>query len=148
MIRVIIFFVFMLSKLCFAEEIVASLDLKFVKDTGKTAGVLCYGEGENDCHDWSTFYLYQAKVKKVLSGELVEQRFTVIYGHHALRKNNHRNLVVRLRKLSEGAEAQYQILEFSQKFELVCFGSPESKLFDLKLALGSEKLHCLEKEEL
>jgi hypothetical protein len=148
MIRVIIFFVLMLSKLCFAEEIVASLDLKFVKDTGTRAGILCYGEGENDCHNWSTFYLYEAKVKKVLSGELVESHFTVIYGRHALRKNNHRNIVVRLKKLAEGAEAQYQILEFSQKVELVCFGSAESKLFDLKLESGSEELQCLEKEEL
>ena len=148
MIRVIIFIVLMFSTFCFAEEIVASLDLKFVKDTGKTAGVLCYDEGENDCHDWSTFYLYEAKVKKVFSGELVEQRFSVIYGHHALRKNNHSNMVVRLEKLAEGAEAQYQILEFSQKIKLVCFGSSESKLFNLKLESGSEKLQCLEKEEL
>jgi hypothetical protein len=148
MFRVIIFFVLLFPKFCFAEEIIASLDLKFVKDTGKTAGVLCFSEGENDCAQWATFYLYKAKVKKVLDGELAERNFTVIYGRHALRKNDHRNVVVRLQKLDEGAEAKYQILGFGQKIELVCFVSSESKLLNLKLESSGENMQCLEKEKL
>ncbi|RYF99091.1 MAG: hypothetical protein EOO07_37225 [Chitinophagaceae bacterium] len=148
MIKAISFLVFTFSNFCFSDEIIASLDLKFVKDTGETAGVICYSEDDADCHEWSTFYLYEAKVKKVFSGELAEKHFTVIYGHHALLKNNHRNVIVSLKKLTDGADARYQIMEFSQKIELVCFRSAESRIFNSELELGGEKLHCAEKEEL
>lgn len=148
MIRVIIIFAVLFSKFCYAEEIIASLDLKFVKDTEKTAAVLCYDEEEKNCQTWATFYLYKANVKKVLSGEIVEKKFTVIYGRHALRKTNYNNVLVRLEKLSTDADAQYQILEFSQNFELACFKSSEFKNLDSKLEIYNEKLKCAEKQEL
>lgn len=146
--KIIVIFAALFSNYCLAEEIIAKLDLKFIKDTGKTAGVLCYGDNEEDCHEWSTFYLYEAKVKKILSGNLPVNKFTVIYGRHALRKNNHSSVIVRLNKLSADGDAQYQILELGQSFELVCFHSPESSLFSDQLELNNEKLKCAEKEEL
>jgi hypothetical protein len=146
--KIIVILAVLLSNYCRAEELIAKLDLKFIKDTGKTAGVMCYGDNEEDCHEWSTFYLYEAKVKKVLSGNFSENKFTVIYGRHALRKNNHKSVIVRLNKLPADGDAQYQILEFGQNLELVCFQSPESSLFNEKLELKNEKLKCAEKEEL
>lgn len=146
--KIIVIFAVLFSNYCLSEELIAKLDLKFIKDTGKTAGVLCYGDNEDDCHEWSTFYLYEAKVKKVLSGNLPIKKFTVIYGRHALRKNNHSNVIVRLNKLPANEDAQYQILEFGQNFELVCFQSPESSLFSEPLELNNEKLKCAEKEYL
>jgi len=146
--KMIVIFAVLFSNYCLAEEVIAKVDLKFIKDTEKTAGVLCIGDNEEDCHEWSTFYLYEAKVKKVLSGNLVENRFTVIYGRHALRKNNHSSVIVRLIKLPDDGDAQYQILEFGQNLELVCFESPESNLFSEPLELNNEKLKCAEKEEL
>lgn len=136
------------SSFCHSEELIAKLDLKFIKDTGKTAGVMCYGDNEEDCYTWSTFYLYEAKVKRIVSGNLPENKFTVIYGRHALRKNDHKGVVVRLNKLLTDADAQYQISEFGKNHDLVCFQSVESKSFSADLKLGNEKLKCAEKEEL
>ncbi|MGN0921732.1 MAG: hypothetical protein ACI4NJ_08445 [Cellvibrio sp.] len=146
--KIIAILAVLFSSCCHSEELIAKLDLKFIKDTGKTAGVMCYGDNEADCHTWATFYLYEAKVKKVVSGSLPENKFTVIYGRHALRKNNHKGVVVRLNKLLPDADAQYQISEFGQNYELVCFQSDESKNFSAGLELGNEKLKCAEKEEL
>lgn len=146
--KIIVILTVLFSNYCPAEELIAKLDLKFIKDTGMKAGVLCYGDNEEDCHKWSTFYLYEAKVKKVLSGNLPENNFTVIYGRHALLKNNHKSLIVRLNKLPSDGDAQYQILEFGQNLELVCFQSSESSLFNEKLELNNEKLKCADAEEL
>lgn len=146
--KVIVILAVLFSSCCLAEELIVTLDLKFIKDTGKVAGVLCYGDNEEDCHEWSTFYLYEAKVKKVLNGNLPENKFTVIYGRHALLKNNHKSVIVRLNKLPADGDAQYQILEFGQNLELVCFQSPESSIFSEQLELNNEELKCAEKEEL
>lgn len=145
--KIIVIIAVLFSNYCLAEELIAKLDLKFIRDTGKTAGVLCYGDNEKDCHEWSTFYLYEAKVKKILSGNLPVDKFTVIYGRHALRKINHSSVIVRLNKLPANGDAQYQILEFGKNIELVCFQS-ESSLFNEKLELDNEKLKCAEEEEL
>jgi len=146
--NIIVIFAVLFSNFCLSEELIAELDLKFIKDTGKTADVLCYGDTEVDCHAWSTFYLYEAKVKKVLSGNLPASELTVIYGRHALLKKNHSSVIVRLNKLPADGDAQYQILEFGQNLELVCFQSTGSSLFSEKLELNNEKLKCAEKEEL
>ena len=146
--KIIAILAVLFSNFCHSEELIVELDLKFIKDTGKTADVMCYGENEVDCHTWSTFYLYEAKVKKVVSGDLPENKFTVIYGRHALRKNNHKGVIVRLNKLLPDADAQYQISEFGQNLELVCFQSAESRNFSADLELYNEKLKCAEKEEL
>ncbi len=69
-----------------AEEIVAILDLKFIEETDLTAAVMCYGDDEDDCFQWAVHYLFEAKVDKVVSGNLPDKRFLVLYGSHALRK--------------------------------------------------------------
>jgi hypothetical protein len=144
MTRFIIIFIIFTSNSCFAEELTAVLDLKFIKDTGITSGVMCYRDEGEDCHTWSTFYLYDAKVRKVISGELSQKKITVIYGRHALLKNNRKNVVVRLKQLRPDAEAQYQIIEFGVAKEMVCFESVDSRQFSVKLEVADGKFQCIE----
>ena len=70
----------------FAENVVAVLDLKFISDTEKTSTSICFEDETTECFSWASFYLYEAKIKKVLSGELSSKKFKVIYGRHALKK--------------------------------------------------------------
>ena len=81
-----------------ADEIVAILDLKFIEDTGDTATIICFGENNEDCGVWATDYLFEAKVDKVISGELSDDRFLVLFGKHALKKKSFRNVIALLKK--------------------------------------------------
>ena len=105
-------FLLSLSSLSLANEIVAILDLKFEKETEDVAVWICYGENEDDCHPWAYFYVFNAKVKEVVSGELKEKQIKVIFGRHALKKGNHKNVTAKLSKLKESTEAEYQIQEW------------------------------------
>ena len=106
-----------------AEQIVAMLDLKFIEDTGETASLVC--DGVDDCYVYATHYLFDAKVDKVISGDLPDKRFRVQYGTHALRKKNFRNVVALLKKQESGGqgqeEAQYVIEQWGEKLKLYCF---------------------------
>ena len=68
-----------------AQDTIAILDLKFIADTGKPAGYLCLGNKDEDCVEWATLYVFEARVRKVLKGELAHKRFRVVGGRHALR---------------------------------------------------------------
>ncbi len=85
----------LLAPLASAEEIVAILDLKFIEDTGEAAVFVC-GDDE-PCGTWATYYLFEANVDRVISGELPTDRFRVLYGQHALKQNKYfRNVVTLL----------------------------------------------------
>ena len=107
----------------FAEEIVAILDLKFIEETDLTAAVMCFGEDESDCHEWAVYYLFEAKVDKVISGHLPDKRFRVLYGRHALAKRNIRNMVALLkeRDISDSDEPRYRIAQSGEKRTMHCF---------------------------
>jgi hypothetical protein len=120
------FLLFFASHL-YAEDIVAILDMKFVKDTKETATLLCFGDNEEDCAQWATFYLYDAKVKKVLSGELPSKKIKVIYGRHALMPKNFKNVAVVMTPLQDHKEAEYQIKEWGELKEMYCFKSNDNQ---------------------
>ena len=93
-----------------ANEIKVQADLEFLLDTQKESGKLCIGE--NDCSTWSTFYLFKANVKKVIIGTEPSASFKVIYGRHALLKQDLNDVVLTLRELQHdnGFGAKYQVV--------------------------------------
>ncbi|WP_371185149.1 hypothetical protein [Thalassotalea maritima] len=93
-----------------SEPLEALADLKFLADTGVESTVMCI---DDQCDTWATFYLYELEVKKVLNGELADNKFKVIYGRHAELKTDMKGVVVVLHHLKEISihNAQYQVLE-------------------------------------
>ena len=105
-----------------AEEIVAILDFKFIEETALTAAVICYGDDEDDCYQHAVHYVFEAKVDKVISGNLPDKRFLVLYGRHALKKKNYRNIVALLKKRDSNNpdEPRYQIAQWGKKRTMYC----------------------------
>jgi len=107
----IIILIFLLLPCCaFAvNEIKVQADLEFLLDTQKESGKLCFGE--KDCSTWSTFYLFNASVNKVIVGTEPSPSFKVIYGRHALLKQDLNDVVITLRELEQGNSfgAKYQV---------------------------------------
>jgi hypothetical protein len=134
---------------CFAEpgeELVALVDLKFLRETEETAAVLCWGEEESDCDVWATHYLWRATVRRVYSGTEVERHFLVLYGRHALQKKNISEMTVVLKKLEKDAPfgARYQVVETGVPQKLVCFRRPLRREEAQTLSRpGSDPLSCL-----
>ncbi len=130
-----------------ADEIVAVLDLKFIEETDKVAALMCFGENNEDCDVWAMHYLFEAKVDKVISGELPEKRFPVLYGRHAMKKENYRNVVVMLKRLdaAEESDPQYRILQWGEKRDMYCF----DQRFDVETEVAVEvnskhQLNCFD----
>ena len=132
-----------------AEEIVAVLDLKFIEDTGDTAVVFCFGEDDEDCGTWATYYLFEARVDKIISGDLPDKRFLVIYGKHALKKRNFRN-VIALLKRREGddpSEPQYRITQWGEKRKMYCFDRREDEGTEIDVERNYQhKLNCYDQK--
>ena len=145
MIRYIFILLFLLPVNTYAEEVIAVLNLKFIKNTGKTATTICYDE--STCHSWASFYLYEAKVKKVLAGQLSTKRFKVIYGRHALKEKNLKRVVASLKKLEEGAEADYQIVERGNKLEMYCFSGEYNMPYNVNDVTEGKQLKCFQDEQ-
>lgn len=142
---VAICFIF-LSSLSSATEIVAVLDLKFEKETDDVAAWMCYGENEDDCDPWAYFYVFNANVKEVISGKLKEKQIKVIFGRHALKKGNHKNVIAKLSKLAEPKNAEYQIQEWGIKKNMYCFSHESNKLYNVRLESSKADLVCYEKQ--
>jgi hypothetical protein len=132
-----------------AEEVVAVVDLKFLKETDQTAAVLCLGESDEDedCVVWAHHYLWEARIRKVIAGAVTEKRFLVLFGRHALMKKDIRNIVVLMKRLESNspAEARYQILEWGHKRQLVCFSAEIARQAPWKLGSpGGDAINCFE----
>jgi hypothetical protein len=134
---------------CFAEpeeELVAVVDLKFLRETDETAAVLCLGEEESDCGVWATHYLWRATVRKVYAGAEVERHFLVLYGRHALRKKDIREMTVVMKRLKENAPfgARYQVVDLGIRQKLLCFRHPLQREDVQTLSKpGADPLSCL-----
>lgn len=144
--RVVVLFVMVFPLTVHAEDVIAILDLKFIEDTGRPAGYLCLGEGEEDCVEWAPLYLFEARVRKVLKGELPRKPFRLLGGRHALMKKDIRGVVAILKKLEESNpdEPQYQIQRWGSKMELYCFGPSveEQKQTNVAVDLEGVSLSC------
>lgn len=128
-----------------AEEIVAVLDLKFVENTGEPGGYICFDDDE--CDVWSEYYLFEASVDKVISGDLPEKKFFVLYARHNLGEKNLRNVVALLKEREPGefSAAKYQITHTGQEREMYCFTRREGEEVDTDVTLnGRLPLNCHE----
>jgi hypothetical protein len=138
---------------CFAEpedELVALVDLKFLRETDETAAVLCLGDEESDCGVWATHYLWKATVRRVYSGVEAERHFLVLYGRHALLKKNIREMAVVLKRLKPDAPfgARYQVVDLGVPQKLVCFRRALSRKDAQSLSRpGADPLSCLGADE-
>lgn len=144
MIRTILFIFLLLPVTALAEDVIAVVDLKFLKDTGEASSTLCFEEvnEEKDCATWATFYLFEARVKKVVSGELSSRKFRAWFGVHALKKGNIKNMVAKLKPLPPEREAEYQILAWGEKMELFCFDAKENETFNTNIEPEGKKMQC------
>lgn len=144
MIRIIFIVVLLYSCAARAEEIIAVVDLKFLRDTGEVSSTLCFDEGseKQNCATWATFYLFDASVKKVVSGELSARKFRVLYGVHALKKGNIKNMVAKLRPLPPEHETDYQIIGWGEKRELYCFEAEENEAYNTNIKSEGANMQC------
>lgn len=137
---------FIFSSYLFAnEDVVALVDLKFKKNTGDVAVWMCYDEKEEDCHPWAYTYLFQAKVKKVVSGNLSGKKIKVLYGRHALPPVDYKNVPVILTKLKDSDKADYQIRSWGMQISTYCFANYNQET-DIKMEMDNRSYSCFEKE--
>lgn len=109
------------SPFCLAQEdeLVAIVDLRFLKETEQVVAVMCF---DDDCGPSAYGYLYEATVRKVVNGHAPRNKFLVIYGRHAMRKNNVRGLAARFNKLTDNPDgAEYQIVRTAYEGQPTCF---------------------------
>lgn len=146
MIRIIFIVVLLFSCSARAEEVIAVVDLKFLRETGEVASTLCFDDGseEQNCATWATFYLFEARVKKVVFGELKARKFHVWLGVHALKKGNIKNMVAKLMPLPPEHEAAYQIIGWGDKRELYCFEAKQGEAYNTSIKLEGENVQCYE----
>lgn len=124
-----------------AQELVAIVDLKFIKATDRAASVMCFGEKEEDCGVWATHNLYKATIRKIISGSESRKTLLVLFGRHALAEMDLRRVIARMRPLEPGDEygAQYQIFESGEKRELFCFRRWQDETGGLELKAQDEQ---------
>ena len=105
------------------DQIIAVIDLKFIRDTGEAAALMCFGDEDSDCTVWATHHLWEARVREVLAGVETKRKFNVLYGLHALSTRSKRRVTAVLQKLrpDDPTGARYQILAIGRRQELLCF---------------------------
>lgn len=126
-----------------AEDFVAIVDLKFLKETDQVAAVLCLGMTDDDCFPWAHHYLWEAKVRKVIRGTNTEKRFLVLHGRHALKKKDLRGVIALMKPLEEASPtgARYQLFA-GEKREHFCFDKIHAEGAPIKLSDGERPLGC------
>ena len=116
----------LIASVCGHAESIAVLDLKFIRDTGKAASVLCFDEVGTECESWSNFYVFEASLKKHISGKEIPEKFNLLLGRHALKKKSIRNIVVKIKEISDNEEATYQVSDIGFKGKVFCFENKSS----------------------
>lgn len=132
-----------------SADLVAVVDLEFIRPTDQTAAVLCMGDKESDCVVWATHNLYRAKIKKVVVGEKPRKTPLVLFGKHALKEKDFRNVTVTMDKLETKTEAdpQYVVRGWAEERKFFCFPRfpDETDGFELKKE-GEQSQTCYEVE--
>lgn len=128
-----------------ATDLVAIVDLKFLRETDQTAAVLCFGDKDEDCVPWATHNLYRATIRKVIHGEESRKTVLVLFGRHAMKKISMRGVIATLSRLEPKNDtgAEYRVAEWGDKREFFCFRRwpDDTQGFELK-ADGEDSLTC------
>jgi len=112
------------SSACLAQtdDLVAVVDLQYLKETGQVTAIMCYGDSPEDCDPWAHGYLFEARVRKVIHGQAPKKKFLVLYGRHAMRKQDLRGVTGRFSKLVDGTDgAEYQLAATAIDAHPTCF---------------------------
>jgi hypothetical protein len=104
-------------------DLLAVVDLIFVRESDQTALNKCSGDEKSACDVWATYYLWEARVRRVLAGVETEKRFMVLFGRHSLVKRNRRRVTVAMKRLEPGSEsgARYEVIATGSPQQLLCF---------------------------
>lgn len=128
-----------------ATDVVAIVDLKFLKETDQTAAVLCFGDKDEDCVPWATHNLYRATIRKIIHGKESRKSMLVLFGRHAMKKINMRGVIATLSRLetTDDTGAEYRVAELGDEREFYCFRRwpDDTQGFELK-GSGDESLTC------
>src|SRR5689334_21707271 len=112
-----------------AEDVIAIVDLRFIEDTGRAGTYMCLDQRDEDCVPWALLYVFDAKVRNVVRGDLPGTHIRVLGGRHALGQKDIRGAIVVLKKLDKTGEggAEYQIWKWGSKMQLYCFDASTEK---------------------
>src|ERR1043165_3631879 len=90
---------------------VADVDLKFVRVTDLPASYICFDDEQQQCGVYAVYYLWEATVRRQNSGDPLPKRFKVLFGTHALLKENFRLLGARIIRSDrmKNSKALYEI---------------------------------------
>jgi len=104
---------YLLLLLCFiaktssAGNLVIIVDADLVKMTDEVSMVLCYGEDGDDCGAWRHYYLYKAKVRQVLDGNVSEKNILFVNSQHTyLKKKYLKNWLIFLHEIQNDEQAK------------------------------------------
>lgn len=139
-----------------ANDLVAEVDLEFIRETDDVAAVMCMGDSDDDCFPWAHHYLWRARIRRILGGEETQRTFLVLYGRHALSKKDLPRRIVVMKRLEDDspAQARYQIKDMAYEVKLTCFR--ESTVQDSALEMNykvdrgefADPLRCFDPDEL
>jgi hypothetical protein len=130
-------------------DLVATVDLKFIRATDETASVMCSGDKEDNCAVWATLNIYQARIRKLHFGTESRKTVLVYFGKHALKEMDFRRLTVTMSKLESKSESdpQYRIWDWADKRKLFCFPRRQDENEGLELKRdGEQSLTCYDDE--
>lgn len=112
------------SSVCLAQtdDLVAVVDLKYLRETEQVTAIMCYGDSPGDCHPWAHGLLFEARVRKIIHGQVAKKKFLVLYGRHAMRKQDLRGVTGRFSKLVDDADgAEYHMAAMAIDAHPACF---------------------------
>jgi hypothetical protein len=132
-----------------AGDLVAIVDLEFIRATDQPAVIMCYGDEDENCGVWATLNLYRARIHKVIEGTESRESMLVMFGRHALGHEDLPAIIATMNKLEvkEAADPEYQIVSWGDKREMFCLPRREDDTEEFELRKdGEESLTCYDAE--
>jgi len=99
-----------------AAAAVADVDLKFIRVTDLPAAYICFDDEQQQCGVYAVYYLWEATLRRQNSGDPLPRRFRVLFGNHALLKEDFRLLGARIIRSDrmKNSKALYEITNVTE----------------------------------